>query len=637
MREYLKLAETKRNLAMILGSISLLLIATFVPFVKAVTIGLYLLAYLLVGGPILVAAVRDLFTGKLFGEAFLMTVATVGALAIQQYPEAVAVMLFYRIGEFFQDSAVSKSKRSITDLLKIRPDYANLVVNGHTQQIAPDQVQVGDTLIVRPGEKIPADGTVTSGETYLDTKALTGETKPALVGVGDQALSGTIVSNGVIELRVEKAYADSTVAKILELVQDATTKKTKTENFITKFARVYTPAVVGMAALLAIAPPVFFGQPFNDWLYRALIFLVISCPCALVISVPLSYFGGIGAASRAGVLIKGSNYLEALNQVKTVAFDKTGTLTRGEFAVVNVAPVTLSKSALIQLAATAEVASPHPIAKSIVALAGLSADSQQSAEELVGLGVKASSDGQPLYVGNAKLMRQVGVTQDLPQSTTGTMVYVALAGQYQGAIEVADAIKETTIPALAALKQTGVRQTVMLTGDNRQVGQAVGDQIKIDAVKAELLPQDKVAEMGKLKADLGAKEKLAFVGDGLNDTPVLASADVGIAMGALGSDAAIESADIVLMNDDPLAIPRTMTIAKRTKQIVWENIIFALGIKLLFLTLAAFGITTMWWAVFSDVGVTLIAVLNTLRLLLIGRQEKPQKIQKTLEIGRAHV
>ena len=630
MREYLKLAETKRNLAMILGSISLLLIATFVPFVKAVTIGLYLLAYLLVGGPILVAAVRDLFTGKLFGEAFLMTVATVGALAIQQYPEAVAVMLFYRIGEFFQDSAVSKSKRSITDLLKIRPDYANLVVNGHTQQIAPDQVQVGDTLIVRPGEKIPADGTVTSGETYLDTKALTGETKPALVGVGDQALSGTIVSNGVIELRVEKAYADSTVAKILELVQDATTKKTKTENFITKFARVYTPAVVGMAALLAIAPPVFFGQPFNDWLYRALIFLVISCPCALVISVPLSYFGGIGAASRAGVLIKGSNYLEALNQVKTVAFDKTGTLTRGEFAVVNVAPVTLSKSALIQLAATAEVASPHPIAKSIVALAGLSADSQQSAEELVGLGVKASSDGQPLYVGNAKLMRQVGVTQDLPQSTTGTMVYVALAGQYQGAIEVADAIKETTIPALAALKQTGVRQTVMLTGDNRQVGQAVGDQIKIDAVKAELLPQDKVAEMGKLKADLGAKEKLAFVGDGLNDTPVLASADVGIAMGALGSDAAIESADIVLMNDDPLAIPRTMTIAKRTKQIVWENIIFALGIKLLFLTLAALGITTMWWAVFSDVGVTLIAVLNTLRLLLIGRQDRPQKVQKTL-------
>lgn len=630
MREYLKLAETKRNLAMILGSISLLLIATFVPFVKAVTIGLYLLAYLLVGGPILVAAVRDLFTGKLFGEAFLMTVATVGALAIQQYPEAVAVMLFYRIGEFFQDSAVSKSKRSITDLLKIRPDYANLVVNGHTQQIAPDQVQVGDTLIVRPGEKIPADGTVTSGETYLDTKALTGETKPALVGVGDQALSGTIVSNGVIELRVEKAYADSTVAKILELVQDATTKKTKTENFITKFARVYTPAVVGMAALLAIAPPVFFGQPFNDWLYRALIFLVISCPCALVISVPLSYFGGIGAASRAGVLIKGSNYLEALNQVKTVAFDKTGTLTRGEFAVVNVAPVTLSKSALIQLAATAEVASPHPIAKSIVALAGLSADSQQSAEELVGLGVKASSDGQPLYVGNAKLMRQVGVTQDLPQSTTGTMVYVALAGQYQGAIEVADAIKETTIPALAALKQTGVRQTVMLTGDNRQVGQAVGDQIKIDAVKAELLPQDKVAEMGKLKADLGAKEKLAFVGDGLNDTPVLASADVGIAMGALGSDAAIESADIVLMNDDPLAIPRTMTIAKRTKQIVWENIIFALGIKLLFLTLATLGITTMWWAVFSDVGVTLIAVLNTLRLLLIGRQDRPQKVQKTL-------
>lgn len=630
MREYLKLAETKRDLAMILGSIILLIIASFSPLLKAVTIGLYLLAYLLVGGPILVEAVRDLFTGKLFGEAFLMTVATVGALAIQQYPEAVAVMLFYRIGEFFQDSAVSKSKRSITDLLKIRPDYANLVVNGHTQQIAPDQVQVGDTLIVRPGEKVPADGVVTSGETYLDTKALTGETKPSLVAAGDQALSGTIVSNGVIELRVEKAYADSTVAKILALVQDATTKKTKTENFITKFARVYTPAVVGMAALLAILPPLFFGQPFNDWLYRALIFLVISCPCALVISVPLSYFGGIGAASRAGVLIKGSNYLEALNQVKTVAFDKTGTLTRGEFAVVNVAPVSLSKPALIRLAATAEVASPHPIAKSIVAMAGIRADGQQSAEELVGLGVKATSAGQPLYVGNAKLMRQVGITTDLPDSTTGTMVYVALADQYQGAIEVADAIKDTTVPALAALKQNGIRQTVMLTGDNRQVGQAVGDQIKIDAVKAELLPQDKVAEMGKLKAELGPKEKLAFVGDGLNDTPVLASADVGIAMGALGSDAAIESADIVLMNDDPLAIPRTIEIAKRTKQIVWENIVFALGIKILFLTLAAFGITTMWWAVFSDVGVTLIAVLNTLRLLLIGRQEKPQKVQKTL-------
>ncbi|UIF28482.1 cadmium-translocating P-type ATPase [Levilactobacillus brevis] len=630
MREYLKLAETKRNLALILGSMGLLLIATFSPFLKAVTIGLYLLAYLLVGGPILVEAVRDLFTGKLFGEAFLMTVATVGALAIQQYPEAVAVMLFYRIGEFFQDSAVNKSKRSITDLLKIRPDYANLVVNGQTQQITPDQVQVGDTLIVRPGEKVPADGIVTSGETYLDTKALTGETKPMLVGSGDQALSGTIVSNGVIELRVEKAYADSTVAKILELVQDATTQKTKTENFITKFARVYTPAVVGMAILLATVPPLFFAQPFNAWLYRALIFLVISCPCALVISVPLSYFGGIGAASRAGVLIKGSNYLEALNQVKTVAFDKTGTLTRGEFAVVNVAPVSLSKSALIQLAARAEVASPHPIAKSIVALAGYQDDGQTAAEELVGLGVKAQADDQPLYVGNAKLMRQIGVTADLPRSPASTMVYVAWAGKYQGAIEVADAVKETTIPALAALKQTGIRQTVMLTGDNQQVGQAVGEQIKIDAVKAELLPQDKVAEMGKLKAQLKPKEKLAFVGDGLNDTPVLASADVGIAMGALGSDAAIESADIVLMNDDPLAIPRTITIAKRTKQIVWENIVFALGIKLLFLTLAAFGITTMWWAVFSDVGVTLIAVLNTLRLLLIGRQEKPQKIQKTL-------
>lgn len=630
MREYLKLAETKRNLVMILGSMLLLAIATFSPFVKAVTIGLYLLAYLLVGGPILVEAVRDLFTGKLFGEAFLMTVATVGALAIQQYPEAVAVMLFYRIGEFFQDSAVSKSKRSITDLLKIRPDYANLVVNGHTQQITPDQVQVGDTLIVRPGEKVPADGVITSGETYLDTKALTGETKPALVTLGDQALSGTIVSNGVIEIRVEKAYADSTVAKILELVQDATSQKTKTENFITKFARVYTPVVVGMAALLAIVPSLFFGLSFNDWLYRALIFLVISCPCALVISVPLSYFGGIGAASRSGVLIKGSNYLEALNQVKVIAFDKTGTLTRGEFAVVNVLPVSLSKAALVKLAATAEVASPHPIAKSIVALAGLSADDQQAAEELVGLGVKTMHAEQPLYVGNAKLMRQVGVAAELPASTTGTMVYVALADHYQGAIEVADAIKDTTVEALAALKQAGIHQTVMLTGDNRQVGQAVGQQIKIDAVKAELLPQDKVAEMQQLKAHLAPKEKLAFVGDGLNDTPVLASADVGIAMGALGSDAAIESADIVLMNDDPLAIPRTIEIAKRTKQIVWENIIFALGIKVLFLTLAAFGVTTMWWAVFSDVGVTLIAVLNTLRLLLIGRQDRPQKVQKTL-------
>lgn len=615
---------------MILGSMLLLAIASFLPLLKAVTIGLYLLAYLLVGGPILVDAVKDLFNGKLFGEAFLMTVATVGALAIQQYPEAVAVMLFYRIGEFFQDSAVSKSKQSITSLLKIRPDYANLVVNGHTQQITPAQIKVGDTLIVRPGEKVPADGTVTSGETYLDTKALTGETKPTMVAAGDQALSGTIASNGVIELQVEKAYADSTVAKILELVQDATNKKTKTENFITKFARVYTPAVVGMAALLAIVPPLFFAQPFADWLYRALIFLVISCPCALVISVPLSYFGGIGAASRSGVLIKGSNYLEALNQVRTVAFDKTGTLTRGEFAVVNVAPVSLSKPALIKLAATAEVASPHPIAKSIVAMAGLSTDNQAAAEELVGLGVKATQGGQLLYVGNAKLMRQVGVTADLPESTTGTMVYVALAGQYQGAIEVADAIKENTVPALRTLKQDGVKHTVMLTGDNRQVGQAVGQQIGIDTVKAELLPQDKVAEMGALKAQLGPKEKLAFVGDGLNDTPVLASADVGIAMGALGSDAAIESADVVLMNDDPLAIPRTIAIAKRTKQIVWENIVFALGIKILFLTLAAFGITTMWWAVFSDVGVTLIAVLNTLRLLLIGRQEKPQKVQKTL-------
>lgn len=580
---------------------------------------LLLVAYVLVGGEILAAAVKNLRHGRLFDENFLMAIATIGALLIGQFAEAVAVMLFYQIGEFFQDLAVANSKQSISALLKLRPDFANLVVGpDKINPVKPELVAVGDLIQVKPGEKVPLDGQVVAGESYLDTAALTGESQPVLVTVGEEILSGTVNQSGVLTLKVTKAYGESTVAKILQLVEAASEKKTKVENFITRFSRIYTPAVVGLAALVALVPPLALGADWGTWFYRALSVLVISCPCALVISVPLSYFSGIGAASKVGVLVKGSNYLDVLNQVQTMVFDKTGTLTKGRFTVSQLLPVHGSSADLLKLAALAEQASPHPIAKALVQAANVKG-AAEAPEELVGRGIKATYQGQVLLVGNAKLMAEQAVQGFAPvQATVGTVVYVALAGQYQGAIVVADTVKPDAKATLAGLKASGIGQTVMLTGDNQATAQAVAAELGVDEVHANLLPADKLTLVHRLQQR--RRGKVAFVGDGLNDTPVLAGSDLGIAMGGLGSDAAIEAADLVLMHDNPSAILQVRHIAQKTRRIAQENIAFALLIKLAFLACAAFGVVNLWEAVFADVGVTLIAVLNALRLLVGVKQ-----------------
>lgn len=580
---------------------------------------LLLVAYVLVGGEILAAAVKNLRHGRLFDENFLMAIATIGALLIGQFAEAVAVMLFYQIGEFFQDLAVANSKQSISALLKLRPDFANLVVGpDKINPVKPELVAVGDLIQVKPGEKVPLDGQVVVGESYLDTAALTGESQPVLVTVGEEILSGTVNQSGVLTLKVTKAYGESTVAKILQLVEAASEKKTKVENFITRFSRIYTPAVVGLAALVALVPPLALGADWGTWFYRALSVLVISCPCALVISVPLSYFSGIGAASKVGVLVKGSNYLDVLNQVQTMVFDKTGTLTKGRFTVSQLLPVHGSSADLLKLAALAEQASPHPIAKALVQAANVKG-AAEAPEELVGRGIKATYQGQVLLVGNAKLMAEQAVQGFAPvQATVGTVVYVALAGQYQGAIVVADTVKPDAKATLAGLKASGIGQTVMLTGDNQATAQAVAAELGVDEVHANLLPADKLTLVHRLQQR--RRGKVAFVGDGLNDTPVLAGSDLGIAMGGLGSDAAIEAADLVLMHDNPSAILQVRHIAQKTRRIAQENIAFALLIKLAFLACAAFGVVNLWEAVFADVGVTLIAVLNALRLLVGVKQ-----------------
>lgn len=580
---------------------------------------LLLVAYVLVGGEILAAAVKNLRHGRLFDENFLMAIATIGALLIGQFAEAVAVMLFYQIGEFFQDLAVANSKQSISALLKLRPDFANLVVGpDKINPVKPELVAVGDLIQVKPGEKVPLDGQVVAGESYLDTAALTGESQPVLVTVGEEILSGTVNQSGVLTLKVTKAYGESTVAKILQLVEAASEKKTKVENFITRFSRIYTPAVVGLAALVALVPPLALGADWGTWFYRALSVLVISCPCALVISVPLSYFSGIGAASKVGVLVKGSNYLDVLNQVQTMVFDKTGTLTKGRFTVSQLLPVHGSSADLLKLAAVAEQASPHPIAKALVQAANVKAVAEAT-EELVGRGIKATYQGQVLLVGNAKLMAEQAVQGFAPvQATVGTVVYVALADQYQGAIVVADTVKPDAKATLAGLKASGIGQTVMLTGDNQATAQAVAAELGVDEVHANLLPADKLTLVHRLQQR--RRGKVAFVGDGLNDTPVLAGSDLGIAMGGLGSDAAIEAADLVLMHDNPSAILQVRHIAQKTRRIAQENIAFALLIKLAFLACAAFGVVNLWEAVFADVGVTLIAVLNALRLLVGVKQ-----------------
>ena len=604
----------------------LLILANFLTGVAAVM--LYGMAYLIIGFDVLKEAVEGLKGGKVFNENTLMAIATIGAFAIKQYPEAVFVMFFYKIGELFEDIAVKNSRSSITALLDIRPDHAWLKLGNAVKETSPEKIKVGDVIVVKPGEKVPLDGIVTDGSAYLDTAALTGETKPSFVKEGDKVLSGTICKNSTLEVRVEKEYGESTVAKILEMVENASEKKAPAENFITQFSKIYTPLVVFGAILLATIPPLFFGGAFTDWLYRALVFLVISCPCALVISIPLSFFGGIGAASRAGVLVKGSNYLEALTHVKTFVFDKTGTLTKGKFAVTKVLPNEgVSETELVFLAACCEQFSPHPIARSIVDYydGELKKGDVSDSQELVGLGVSANHDGKTIYCGNAKLMKKVLPETKLPESEIGTQVYVAYDGKYVGSLEVADVIKEDSKEAVSDLRASGVQKIVMLTGDARKVGEGVARELGLDDVKTELLPQDKLEEVEKLKTELDGQDKLAFVGDGLNDTPVLAQSDVGIAMGALGSDAAVEAADVVLMSDEPSAIVRVMKIARRTKRIVWENISFALGVKAVCLLLGALGIAGMWQAVFADVGVTVIAVLNSLRVLY-GQKDSSREI-----------
>ncbi|UOY92468.1 cadmium-translocating P-type ATPase [Ectobacillus sp. JY-23] len=595
------------------------LLAFTLPVPDWIALILFVTAYFIAGGDVILKAGRNIVRGQIFDENFLMALATLGAFAIGEYPEAVAVMLFYQLGELFQSIAVNRSRRSISALLQIRPDYANVQRGDDILQVAPESVRVGDIIIIKPGEKVPLDGKVRSGMSMLDTSALTGESMPREAVPGNEVLSGFINNSGVLTVEVTKEFGESTVSKILDLVQNASSRKAPTENFITKFARYYTPGVVITAAALALLPPLLLeGATFSEWIYRALVFLVISCPCALVVSIPLGFFGGIGGASKHGILVKGSNYLEALNDVTHVVFDKTGTLTKGKFAVTTVHPIDMTKEELLQYAAYAEVHSNHPIALSIRNAYGTNIDDALISDytEIAGHGITVKADGRTIVAGNAKLMQKENIAYTEP-TEIGTVVHVAVDGRYAGYLVITDAIKEDAAKAISELRALGITKTVMLTGDSKAVGDAVGRALGLDEVHAELLPHEKVDEMEKLYAQKGAKEKLIFVGDGINDTPVLARADVGFAMGGLGSDAAIEAADVVIMNDEPSKIAAAIRIAKRTRRIVWQNIIFALGVKAGFLLLGAFGIATMWEAVFSDVGVTVLAILNAMRVLRV--------------------
>jgi len=592
-------------------------IGMFSPLSGLTELGIFIIAYLIIGGDIVLRAARNIVRGQVFDENFLMAIATIGAFAIQQYPEGVAVMLFYQVGELFQTIAVNRSRKSISALMDIRPDSANVKKDGHILTVSPEEVKIGEIIIVKPGEKVPLDGKIIEGNSMVDTSALTGESVPREVEAGNDVLSGFINKNGVLTIEVAKEFGESTVSKILDLVQNASSRKAPTENFITKFARYYTPVVVIVAVILAVIPPLILsGATFSDWIYRALVFLVISCPCALVISIPLGFFGGIGAASKTGILVKGSNYLEALNDVKYIVFDKTGTLTKGVFDVTSIHPKNMTADELLEYAAFAEVHSNHPIALSIKKAYGkeIKEDSIQDYNEISGHGIQVTAAGKKIAAGNAKLMEKEQIVFDQPD-VIGTLVHVAVDDEYAGYIVISDQVKEDSAQAIRLLKELGIRKTVMLTGDAKTVGDAVGKKLGLDEVHAELLPHHKVNEIEKLDARKAANEKIIFVGDGINDTPVLARADVGIAMGGLGSDAAIEAADIVIMTDEPSKIPTAIKIAKRTRRIVWQNILFALGVKAVFLILGAFGIATMWEAVFSDVGVTLLAVLNAMRVL----------------------
>ena len=580
---------------------------------------IYIVAYIIVGFEIVKKALRNIVRGKVFDENFLMTVATIGAFAIGEFPEAVAVMLFYQVGELFQSYAVDKSRKSIASLMDIRPDYANIEKDGKLEKVDPDEVKIGDIIVVKPGEKIPLDGTVIEGRTNLDTKALTGEPMPREVNQGDDVISGCINLNGLIKVKVTKEFGESTVSKILDLVENASSKKSKSENFITKFAAYYTPIVVIIAVILAIVPPLVMpGAEFSDWIYRALSFLVVSCPCALVISIPLSFFGGIGGASKMGILIKGSNYLEALANTEIVVFDKTGTLTEGIAKVQKIEAEGISKEELLEITALAENFSNHPIALSIKSEYNKPIDEKRivKTQELTGEGIKATIDGREVSVGNEKLMKEEKI--DYKECTdAGTALYVAIDRKYVGYILIADSIKKDSKKAIQNLKKNGIKQTVMLTGDRKLVGEAVAKELGIDKVYTELLPDGKVEKVEELLKEKSTKGKLAFVGDGINDAPVLAISDIGIAMGGLGSDAAIEAADIVLMTDEPSKIVDAIHLSKKTMRIVKENITFAILVKVIVLILSAFGLSTMWEAVFADVGVSIIAIINALRVLRI--------------------
>ena len=603
----------KKRLARIIIAAVSLAVIVLLPVNEKIKAVLYLLPYLIVGWDVLWNAVRNIAHGQVFDENFLMSLATVGAFALGDYVEAAAVMLFYQVGELFQSIAVGKSRKSIAALMDIRPDSAVVLRNGEELKVSPEEVKKGETVIVRAGEKIPLDGIVLEGETSVNTAALTGESLPRDISAGDRVVSGSVNLNGVITVKTESVYRDSTVAKILDLVENSSSKKAKTENFITRFARYYTPCVVAAAVFLAVLPPLISGGGWIKWLQRALIFLVVSCPCALVISVPLSFFGGIGGASKRGILIKGANYTEVLAKVGTVVFDKTGTLTKGVFKVTAVHPESMSEAELLDVAAAAESYSNHPIAESIIAAHKGHIDRTRIGRvtEHAGMGVEAVIDGRDIFAGNARLMELAGANWH-DCHIAGTVIHISEAKNYLGHIVISDELKPDSKTAVAELKALGITKTVMLTGDIKEIGEAVGKELGLDEVRAELLPDGKVNAVEKL---LNQKTPLAFVGDGINDAPVLARADIGIAMGGMGSDAAIEAADVVLMDDKPSKLPEAVKIARKTMSIVWENIIFALAVKAIVLVLGAAGIAGMWLAIFADVGVTVIAVFNAMRAM----------------------
>lgn len=608
--------KQKRNVFRIAFAAVLFVVVWALPTDGVVRLLTFLVPYAIVGYDVVFEALRNIAHGQVFDENFLMSVATIGAFFVADYPEAVAVMLFYQIGELFQSIAVGKSRKSIAALMDIRPDYANVLRDGDVKTVSPEEVEIGEIIEIKPGEKIPLDAVVTKGETTVNTAALTGESVPVTCRVGDAVISGSVNQNGLIEARVTSVFGESTVSKILDLVENATSKKAKSENFITRFAKYYTPCVVFAALALALIPPLLFKQPFSVWVTRALTFLVVSCPCALVVSVPLTFFCGIGGASRQGVLIKGANYLETLSKAETVVFDKTGTLTNGTFTVVAIHPQQISERELLDLTATAESVSSHPIATSILKAYGEPIDKTRigNIEELSGRGIHAVIDGKSVYVGNGVLMQSVGV--DFHEcKTVGTTVHIAVDGLYAGHIVIADTVKPDAKSAVEQLKASGIRKTVMLTGDSDTVGQAVAKELGIDEAYTQLMPDDKVEKTEKLLAEKNTKSTLAFVGDGINDAPVLARADVGIAMGALGSDAAIEAADVVLMDDKPAKLVTALKISRKTMRILRQNIVFALSVKAVVLLLSAFGLASMWVAVFADVGVMILAVCNAVRAM----------------------